>query len=42
MKTENIVSIYKRFPTENDCLAHIVEVRWHGRVKCSLLHVQYE
>jgi transposase-like protein len=34
MKTENIVSIYKRFPTENDCLAHIEKVRWHGRPVC--------
>ena len=34
MKTENIVSVYKRFPTENDCLAHIEKVRWHGRPAC--------
>lgn len=34
MKQENIVSIYKRFPTENDCLAHIEKVRWHGRPVC--------
>ena len=33
-KPENIVSIYKRFPTENDCLAHIERVRWNGRPVC--------
>jgi transposase-like protein len=34
MKTENIVSIYKRFPTENDCLAHIERVRWQSHPVC--------
>ena len=34
MKAENIVSIYKRFPFENDCLAHIETVRWKGRPVC--------
>ena len=30
----NIVSIYKQFPTEDSCLAHIENVRWKGRVTC--------
>lgn len=34
VKTENIVSIYKRFPTEDSCLAHIEQVRWKGRPTC--------
>jgi transposase-like protein len=34
VKTENIVSIYKRFPTEAACLAHIEAARWKGRPAC--------
>ena len=30
----NVVSIYKQFPTEDSCLAHIENVRWKGRVTC--------
>jgi transposase-like protein len=33
-KPANIVSIYKRFPTEESCLAHIEQVRWKGRPTC--------
>jgi transposase-like protein len=33
-KPENIVSIYKRFPTGDACLAHIEQVRWKGRPTC--------
>lgn len=30
----NIVSIYKKFPTETDCIAHLERVRWHGVPVC--------
>jgi transposase-like protein len=30
----NIVSIYKKFPTEADCISHIERVRWHGVPLC--------
>src|SRR5713226_9035887 len=30
----NIVSIYKKFPTEADCIAHIEKVRWTGIPVC--------
>ena len=30
----NIVAIYKRFPTEVDCISHIEHVRWHGVPVC--------
>jgi len=33
-KPTNIVSIYKRFPTADDCLSHIETVRWKGRPMC--------
>jgi transposase-like protein len=30
----NIVSIYKKFPLESDCIAHIERVRWNGKPVC--------
>lgn len=30
----NIVSIYRQFPTEADCIAHIERVRWNGKPVC--------
>ncbi|MBZ5520835.1 MAG: IS1595 family transposase [Acidobacteriia bacterium] len=30
----NIISIYKKFPTETDCIAHIENVRWRGIPTC--------
>jgi transposase-like protein len=30
----NIISIYKQFPTPDACLAHLEEVRWHGKPWC--------
>ncbi len=30
----NIIQIYKRFPTEVDCLNHLETVRWAGKPKC--------
>jgi len=30
----NIVEIYRRFPTANDCIAHLERVRWQGRPLC--------
>jgi transposase-like protein len=30
----NIVQIYKQFPTEEDCICHIEQVRWHGTPIC--------
>lgn len=30
----NIIEIYKRFPTQKDCLKHLEDVRWKGQPKC--------
>jgi transposase-like protein len=30
----NIIEIYKRFPTEKDCIAHLEQVRWQGKPAC--------
>ncbi len=30
----NIVEIYRRFPTATDCIAHLEQVRWHGKATC--------
>jgi len=30
----NITQAYKQFPTQEDCLAHLEEVRWHGKPQC--------
>lgn len=30
----NIRTIYKKFPTEADCIAHLERVRWNGRPVC--------
>lgn len=30
----NIVSIYRQFPTESDCIAHLERVRWSGVPVC--------
>ena len=30
----NIVSIYKQFPAEADCIAHLEQVRWRGKPSC--------
>ncbi len=30
----NIIAIYKKFPTEADCISHIERVRWHGKPVC--------
>lgn len=30
----NIVQVYRLFPTNNDCIAHIEEVRWNGEPAC--------
>ena len=30
----NIVAIYKKFPTEADCIAHLERVRWQGKPIC--------
>jgi transposase-like protein len=30
----NIIQIYKKFPTENDCIAHLEQVRWSGKPAC--------
>jgi transposase-like protein len=27
-------NIYKRFPSEEDCIAYIERVRWHGKTEC--------
>lgn len=30
----NIISIYKAFPTDADCMRHLESVRWNGQPKC--------
>jgi transposase-like protein len=30
----NIIQIYAKFPTEEDCISHIENVRWHGKPIC--------
>ena len=30
----NIVSIYRAFPTEADCISHLERVRWQGKAIC--------
>jgi len=30
----NIVTIYEKFPTAADCIAHLGRVRWHGKPIC--------
>jgi len=30
----NIIQVYKQFPTDNDCLAHLEKVRWPGGPRC--------
>jgi len=30
----NIVQIYKKFPTNSDCIAHLERVRWQGKPVC--------
>ena len=32
--TVNIVEIYLRFPTANDCISHLEHVRWQGKPFC--------
>ncbi len=30
----DIVEIYKRFPTEEDCIRHLENIRWNGKPAC--------
>ncbi|MBI4810917.1 MAG: IS1595 family transposase [Ignavibacteriales bacterium] len=30
----NIVQVYKQFPSQNDCIAHLEKVRWHNKPVC--------
>ena len=30
----NIITIYKQFPTDSDCIAHLEKVRWPGGARC--------
>src|SRR5258706_9840225 len=30
----NIVEVYRKFPAESDCIAHLEDVRWHGTPIC--------
>jgi transposase-like protein len=34
----NIIAIYKKFPTEADCIAHLERVRWKGVPACPYCH----
>ena len=31
----NIVSIYKKFPTDLDCIKHLESIRWKDKVTCA-------
>jgi transposase-like protein len=30
----NIIEVYKKFPTQKDCLNHLEKVRWNGKTVC--------
>lgn len=30
----NIIEVYRKFPTEADCIAYLEQVRWHGKPIC--------
>ncbi len=30
----NIIEVYRRFPTQDDCIDHLEKVRWHGTPVC--------
>ena len=30
----NIIQIFERFPTQQDCTAHLEQARWHGEPAC--------
>jgi transposase-like protein len=30
----NILAVYKRFPTEADCVAYLEQIRWQGKPTC--------
>lgn len=30
----NIIQVYKKFPTQDDCLAYLEKVRWNNKPKC--------
>ena len=30
----NIITIFERFSTQQDCIKHLEEARWHGQVTC--------
>lgn len=34
----NIIEIYKKFPTQKDCIAHIEKVRWNNKPTCPYCH----
>ena len=34
----NIIQIYKRFPTHEDCIKHLEQVRWNGVPTCPYCH----
>ena len=30
----DLVSVYKQFPTQEDCIAHLEDIRWRGKPTC--------
>src|ERR1700733_5393468 len=30
----NIIQVYKKFPTQESCMAHLEQVRWKGKPVC--------
>src|SRR5947209_1702850 len=33
-KTMNIIEVYKKFPTQADCISHLEKVRWNHKPIC--------
>jgi transposase-like protein len=36
--TMDITEIFELYPTQTDCIAHLEEVRWHGKPRCVYCH----
>lgn len=36
----NIISVYRQFPTNDDCIAHLEQVRWSGKPACPYCQAQ--
>lgn len=34
LSSMNIIQVYKKYPTQDDCIKHLEQVRWHGTPVC--------